>query len=101
MPKNTSCKFLSVKETYWDPNALACEQTSGFGPTDKGTIRFSVDLKSTLNIIQFNSGMRQVGCVVFKDLEIDHLLQYLQEVKQHISEQQLVDKLLRSELCQK
>ena len=94
MPKKVICKFLSVRETYWDPNALACEQTSGFGSVNKSTIRFSVDLKSTISITQFNDGMRQVGCVVFKDLDIDHLLQYLQEVKQHLSEQELVNKLM-------
>lgn len=94
MPKKATCKFLSVAETYWDPNALACEQTSGFGPVNKSTIRFNVDLKSTLSITQFNHGMQQVGSVVFKDLDIDHLLQYLQDVKQHLAEQELVDKLM-------
>jgi len=94
MPKKATCKFLSVKETYWDPNAMACEQTSGFGPPSNGTIRFSIDLKSTITITKFNHGMREIGVVVFKDLDIDHLLQYLQEVKQHLSEQELVDKLI-------
>jgi hypothetical protein len=94
MPKKTECKFLSVHETYWDPNALACEQTSGFGPVNKGTIRVSVDLKSTITITKFNHGMREIGSVVFNDLDVDHLLQYLQEVKQHLSEQELVNKLM-------
>ena len=93
MPKYTDCKFLSANETYWDQNAMAYEQTSGFGPVNKGTIRFSVDLKSIITITKFNQGMREVGVVVFNDLDIDHLLQYLQEVKQYLSEQELVDKL--------
>lgn len=88
-----SCRLLSVRETYWDPDALACEQTSGWG-INEDTIRISIDLKSTVTITKFDRGMRQIGSVVvFNDLDIDNLLQYLQEVKQHLSEKELVDKL--------
>jgi hypothetical protein len=94
MPKHTDCKLLSANETYWDPTAMACEQSSGFGPVKRATIRFSIDLKSTITITKFNHGMREQGAVVFNDLDIDHLLQYLQDVKQLLSEQELVDKLM-------
>jgi len=95
MPKYTTCKFLSANETHWDPNAIASEQTeSRLGLHQKTTIRFNVDLRSTLTISQYNNEMRQVGCVIFKDIDIDHLLEYFQEVKQHLAEQELVNKLM-------
>jgi len=86
-------KLLSLAETWWDSDCLACEQTTGFG-VNQNTIRFSIDLKSQLTIQEFNHAMRQTGTVVLKDFDIDGMLQYLQEVKQLIDEQKLVDKLM-------
>lgn len=94
-------RLLSAKETYWDENALAVEQTTGIGHLNKHTLRISINLKSQITIQKFNDGMRQVGSVVFNDFDIDGMLQYLQEVKQHISEQELVDRLMKAKLCQK
>ena len=93
-------RLLSAKETYWDENALAIEQTTGFG-ANKGTLRISINLKSQITFEKFNDVKRPVGVVVFNDFDIDGMLQYLQEVKQHISEQELVDKLMKAKLCQK
>ena len=93
MPKVYKLKILSVAETHWDSDCLACQQTSGFGP-NQGTIRITIDLKSQIVIEKFNQGMQTVGSVVLKDFDIDGMLQYLQDVKQLISEQELVDKLI-------
>jgi len=92
MPKVFRMKTLSVAETHWDSDCLACQQTSGFGP-NQGTMRITINLKSQIIIEQFNHGMQTVGTVVLKDLDIDGMLQYLQDVKQLISEQELVNKL--------
>lgn len=86
-------KLLSVAETCWDSDCLACEQSASYD-SNKSTVRFSVDLKSQLTIQQFNHGMRQTSSVVLKDFEIDGMLQYLQETKQFLAEQKLVDKLM-------
>jgi hypothetical protein len=87
-------KLLSVNETWWNSDCIACEQTSGYGPANKGTIRIDITLDRTLTIQKFDHGMRQVGSVVFKDLDVDGMLQYLQDVKQFLDEQALVNKLM-------
>jgi hypothetical protein len=93
-----SLRLLSAKETYWDKTALAAEQTTGFGHR-KRTLRFSINPKSQITIEAYDDGMRSIGVMVFNDLDIDGMLQYLQDVKQYISEQELIDKLLNSKLC--
>lgn len=86
-------KILSVRETYWDETALACQQTTGYGPVKNATIRISINPKSQIVIQKFNHGMQVVSAVAFDDFDINGMIEYLQEVKQHLSEQKLIDKL--------
>jgi len=86
-------RVLSVAEAKWDSDALVCEQESGYG-INKGTLRIRIGTDASLVVTQFNHGMQQCGVVVLKDLDIDGLLQYLQDVKQLISEEQLALKLM-------
>jgi hypothetical protein len=56
-------------------------------------LRFSLDVKRSLMIRKLKNGKME-NMITFEKVDIDGLIEYLQEVKQFLSEEELVAKLL-------
>jgi len=81
-----SIKPVSTTKTRWNQTYYAIQE-----------IRFSLDVKRTLTVREYED-KRLKAIITFDKIDIDSLIEYLQQVKTFISEEEMVAKLMGTHL---
>jgi hypothetical protein len=90
-------ELFSVAEDYYKSNRLTAKQEIlirdyGLNAFQTSSLQISVDTDKTLTIHDYKKGKLQ-NSIVFPDLDIDGMIEYLQDVKTFISEEEMIKKL--------